>query len=297
MKAAVRASFPFVLAVILSAVSQATLLGQNTGAGGSVTGTWLGSSGGVYTITQSGASVTWFARDPSPSPTWSHNFTGTIRGNVIEGDYVDVPPGQNRNSGHLTLRIVDATHMVLVASTGPAFGSSTWTRQSQVPDNNPPRVSGILIEAESESESGIRPLQERPAPNMKETAPAWRPPYSGSGDWYLAVGGEFLKYRVDVTVAATYLMWVRDYVDRFQARGARRITIEWDGRAYGTFGEVDKDAPGDQGAFGWHKIGNGIFLTAGTHVLKVTKEATTAGAAILDAFYLTPDPADRPAEK
>ena len=89
---------------------------------------------------------------------------------------MDVPPSQRRESGHLKLCVVDATHMVLVAKSGSDFGSSSWTRQSQVYDNPPPRVSGILIEAESESESGMRPLQERPAPNMKEIGPAWRPP-------------------------------------------------------------------------------------------------------------------------
>ncbi|MDO8793628.1 MAG: hypothetical protein Q7J25_03310 [Vicinamibacterales bacterium] len=262
-----------------------------------VTGSWVASSGGVYTIVQSGNSVTWTSRDPAPTPAWVHDFTGTISGDIIEGDYVAVPPGHMRASGHLTLRVVDANHMVLVAKTGSDFASSAWTRQSQVHDNPPPRVSGILIEAESEMESGMRPLQERPAPNMKEIGPAWRPPYSGTGDWYLAVGGEFLRYRVDIPVSATYTMWIRDYADRFQARGVRRIIVEWDGRVYVTFGEVEKDAPGDRGVFGWHKVGGGVLLTAGTHTLKVTKEATTAGAAILDAFYLTPDPNDRPSEK
>lgn len=262
-----------------------------------VTGNWVASSGGVYTIVQSGSSVTWTSRDPAPTPSWVHSFTGTISGDIIEGNYVDVPPSQRRESGHLKLRVVDATHMVLVAKSGSDFGSSSWTRQSQPFENPQPRVSGILIEAESEMESGMRPLQERPAPNMEEISPAWRPPYSGTGDWYLAVGGEFLRYRVDVPVSATYTMWIRDYADRFQARGVRRVIVEWDGRVYGTFGEVEKDAPSDRGVFGWHKVGNGVLLTAGTHTLKVTKEATTAGAAILDAFYLTTDPNDRPSEK
>lgn len=160
-----------------------------------------------------------------------------------------------------------------------------------------PIRAGILIEAENETESGIRPLSERPAPNMKEINPPWRPAYSGFGDWYLASGGEFLKYRVQIPMDALYQVWVRDYVDRFQPKGVRRIIVEWDGRIYGTFAEVDKDALGDRGVFGWHRIGNGVHLTAGEHTLKVTKEATTAGAAIIDAFYLTADPNDRPSEK
>jgi hypothetical protein len=162
----------------------------------------------------------------------------------------------------------------------------------------PPIVSeGIMIEAENEMESSIRPLSERPAPNTKEINPAWRPPYSGTGVWYLAVGGEFLRYRFDVKKAGTYQVWVRDYVDRFQPKGVRKIIVEFDGRHYGVFPEVDLSPTGDKGAFGWHRIGSGVSLTAGTHTMKISKEATTAGAAILDAFYLTTDPNDRPAEK
>jgi hypothetical protein len=172
-------------------------------------------------------------------------------------------------------------------------------RIGAVPDGGRSQLTTerILIEAEEETESRIRPLSERPAPNTKEIHPAWRPPYSGSGVWYLAVAGEFLGYRFNVNKEGIYHMWVRDYVDRFQPKGVRRIIVEFNGRPYGVFSEVDLPATGDKGAFGWHRIGSGVNLTAGTHTMKVTKEATTAGAAILDAFYLTTDPDDRPAEK
>ena len=165
------------------------------------------------------------------------------------------------------------------------------------PPPPPQAAERILIEAENETESSIRPLSERPARNTKEIRPAWRPPYSGTGNWYLAVGGEFLRYQFNVNRGGMYYVWVRDYVDRFQPKGVRRISVEFDGRAYGTFSEVDVPAPGDKGAFGWHRVGNGVNLTTGTHTMKVTKEATTAGAALLDAFYLTTDPNDKPAEK
>jgi hypothetical protein len=37
-----------------------------------------------------------------------------------------------------------------------------------------------------------------------------------------------------------------------------------------------------------------VELSAGNHILMVKKQATTPAAALLDAFYLTPDPSDRP---
>ncbi len=148
--------------------------------------------------------------------------------------------------------------------------------------------AGVLIEAENENASYILPAAKRPAVNTKEVKPSWRPPYSGTGDWYLAAQGEWLSY--DFTVVAqdgTYNVWVRDYVDKFQPKGVRRIVISFDGATYGTFAEVDKPTSSAKGDFGWHKVGDGVVLAAGNHTMKVMKEATTRGAAILDAFYLT----------
>lgn len=151
-----------------------------------------------------------------------------------------------------------------------------------------PKGTGIWIEAENEDSFYIKPVSSRPAINMKETNPSWRPPYFGSGDWYLAVEGEWLGYPLNIPKDGVYNVWVRDYVDKFQPRGVRRIILSLDGKTYAVTPETTKPSPGDKGAFGWHKVGSGIRLTAGiSHRLQVTKEKTTVGAAILDAFYLT----------
>jgi len=156
--------------------------------------------------------------------------------------------------------------------------------------------AGLLIEAENETKSNILPAAKRPAVNTKEVKPSWRPPYSGTGDWYLAAKGEWLSYDFTVVEDGTYNVWVRDYVDKFQAKGIRRLVFSFDGTAYGAFAEVDKPTSGAKGDFGWHKVGAGVALSAGNHTMKVMKEDTTRGAAILDAFYLTTGD-DVPAEK
>jgi predicted nucleic acid-binding Zn-ribbon protein len=145
---------------------------------------------------------------------------------------------------------------------------------------------GIWIEAENEIASFIKPVSSRPAVNMKETNPSWRPPFYGTGDWYLASEGEWLKYAVSVPTDGVYNVWVRDYIDKFQAAGVRRVILDFDGKRLTVFREVDKAAPGDKGIFGWHKVAS-IMLKAGDHTMMATKEKTTSGAAILDAFYLT----------
>jgi hypothetical protein len=101
--------------------------------GWDLTGTWLDQDNGVYVVTQFGSTVTWSAHS-SDNRQWGHKFTGTISGDVVEGDFQDVPPYMNRLSGHIKLRIVDATHMTLVSSSGP-FGARSWTRQTPVPPN------------------------------------------------------------------------------------------------------------------------------------------------------------------
>jgi len=154
----------------------------------------------------------------------------------------------------------------------------------------------LLIEAENENKSYILPLSQRPASNTKEIKPGWRPAYSGSGDWYLAAKGEWLEYKIEVPADGLYRFWIRDYVDKFQPKGVRRVVVSFDGAVYGAFAEVDKVSTGAKGDFGWHQAGSGINLTKGTHLLKVMKENTTSGAAVLDAFYLTLG-SEIPAEK
>ncbi len=156
-------------------------------------------------------------------------------------------------------------------------------------ERNAGKADGISIEAENETSSFIYPISQRPAVNTKEINVSWRPPYFGSGVWYLAVGGEHLTYNFSVTKEGQYNVWVRDYVDNFQARGIRKIVVSFDGKNYGTFSENNSSVPSDnkKGILAWHKVGNGVSLKAGQHIMKIMKEATTRGAALLDSFYLT----------
>ncbi|GEM_PF-1646593 len=149
--------------------------------------------------------------------------------------------------------------------------------------------AGITIEAENELSSNLLPRSESWHSSKGKSGESWRPPVFGTGYWYLSRGGESLTYNFSAPKDGTYNVWVRDYVDNFQARGVRRITINFDGKNFGTFGETSASVPSGNkiGVFAWHKVGAGVSLKAGQHSMKITKEATTAGAAILDSFYLT----------
>lgn len=153
---------------------------------------------------------------------------------------------------------------------------------------------GVKIEAEDEIAKSLLP-KTADWHSREETAPSWRPPYYGSGVWYLSRGKESLSYSFNLPVSTHYYIWVRDYVDNFQAKGIRRVTYYINGNKIGTFPEIslaELSSQGRQidpakGLFGWHKIAGPVRISGGANTMKVEKEATTAGAAILDAFYIT----------
>ena len=145
---------------------------------------------------------------------------------------------------------------------------------------------GVWIEAESAVEFNTRLGVSNPM--AREINPSWRPPYSGSGTWYMGAGKDYLFYNIAVPSDGKYKVWIRDYVDKFQPRGVRRVQVYFDGKLYGTFGETAASLPaGKDAIIAWHQVGPGVDLKIGSHTLKIVKESSTVGAAILDAYYLT----------
>ncbi|MDO8663749.1 MAG: hypothetical protein Q7K28_02860 [Candidatus Wildermuthbacteria bacterium] len=149
--------------------------------------------------------------------------------------------------------------------------------------------TGVTIEAENEISTNLLPRTESWHSIKGKSGERWRPPMFGTGYWYLSRGGESLGYNFTAPKDGQYNVWARDYVDNFQPRGVRRIIIAFDGKNYGTFPETTASVPANNkiGVFAWHKVGSGVSLKAGGHAMKITKEDTTSGAAVLDSFYLT----------
>jgi hypothetical protein len=114
--------------------------------------------------------------------------------------------------------------------------------------------------------------------------------YSGSGYWYLATGGEWVLCPVQIQQGGTYYLWVKDLNDLKHPAASRSVDISIDCEKIASI-----PANSNPGAdhWGWHLAGT-VQLSPGTHVLMVKKQATTPAAALLDAFYLSPDPSDRP---
>ena len=156
----------------------------------------------------------------------------------------------------------------------------------------------IRIEAESEVRTSLLPRTEQWHSIEGKSSDTWRPPVFGNGYWYLSRGGEWLEYDFTVPGEGTYNLWIRDLASNVPGQeGKGIVTVAFDGKVLGSFAENEKgrSVVYPKGAFYWHKVGS-VKLTTGKHLLRVTKQATTSRAAILDAYYLTSG-VDTPAEK
>lgn len=92
-----------------------------------LTGKWQCDDGGTYFVRQVGEEVWWYGESSDGGNSWSNIFHGRFQGNQIVGGWVDVPRGQARNSGEMTLERVEPNQFRAISRTG-GFGGSTWTR-------------------------------------------------------------------------------------------------------------------------------------------------------------------------
>jgi hypothetical protein len=94
-----------------------------------LSGTWLGQGGGdgVYVIKQAGATVSWYGHS-NDGTSWSHDFTGTIQGDLVAGTFQDRAGFGAYQRGAVSVRVVDACHLRYVSSSVP-WGTGLWTKQ------------------------------------------------------------------------------------------------------------------------------------------------------------------------
>jgi hypothetical protein len=92
----------------------------------SMTGVWNCNDGGVYFIRQVGNQIWWYGQSSDGGTTWSNVFQGTITGSKAIGSWADVPKGNIRGYGEMTLRI--SGDRIQKISGGENFGGSAWSR-------------------------------------------------------------------------------------------------------------------------------------------------------------------------
>jgi hypothetical protein len=105
---------------------------------GDLTGRWSCNDGGTYYVKQTGDHVHWYGEATDVQPVWSNAFSGRIRGNRIEGNWVDLPKGRTTGAGDLVLEKAGNELRVLNQTGG--FTGSRWTRLATGVITPPPKA-------------------------------------------------------------------------------------------------------------------------------------------------------------
>ena len=106
-----------------------------------LTGAWGAGDMGTYYMHQIGNTLWWLGLSRDQGRTFANAFHGTVAGEIIKGDWIDVPMGQNAILGNGSLTLSgrsQSTELLKIAQAG-IFGALTWTKLYDTP--LPPPVS------------------------------------------------------------------------------------------------------------------------------------------------------------
>lgn len=91
-----------------------------------MTGIWSCNDGGTYYVRQLGNNVWWYGE--SSNGQWSNIFHGALDGDWLEGLWLDVPKGRDRDNGAMRLHIDSINEFHRDSKSGDDFGGSQWRR-------------------------------------------------------------------------------------------------------------------------------------------------------------------------
>lgn len=93
-----------------------------------LTGVWNSNDRGSCYLRQSRSTVVWYCERDPETPSWSNVFLGRIRGDIVEGNWVDVPKGRSGNRGVLRLKVSPSGNDLSAVERTGGYGGSKWTR-------------------------------------------------------------------------------------------------------------------------------------------------------------------------
>jgi len=101
---------------------------SSAGAGShDLTGVWHTNGGVTFYVRQLGNEIWWFGEQAPNNPRWTNVASGTLQGDEVRVQWVDVPMGGTRNQGTLGLRVVAENHLVVDANPND-FWNADWVR-------------------------------------------------------------------------------------------------------------------------------------------------------------------------
>lgn len=101
---------------------------------GDLSGLWVDDTrgGGIYRLRQIGNKLYWVV-DAVSKQSFANAYLGEINGNIISGEWVDVPGSPTLSGGRLLLRIESNCKLVKVSSSN-YYGAQVWTKQGSTCD-------------------------------------------------------------------------------------------------------------------------------------------------------------------
>ncbi|WP_303318301.1 hypothetical protein Q4Q34_10645 [Flavivirga abyssicola] len=152
------------LAFLLIIGGVLNLFSQNNPDG--ITGIWKCDDGGSYYIRQIKNKVMWFGEKKTGSTTiFSNVANGTISGNSIVLDWVDVPKGKTYGKGTLKLRKSGNT---ITKISGSGFGGNRWSkRTNNVTSSNVNTTSEPCVDISTKSVVDYLNREIKPSLDMK----------------------------------------------------------------------------------------------------------------------------------
>jgi len=164
-----------------------------------LTGTWQGNDGGTYYLRQMGEQLHWYGEQSASEPRWANVFHGSIRGDRISGDWLDVPKGRTQGQGKLILMVKNDGQVLERTRESGGFGGSRWTRMAVLSEPAPLRPEPIQPMQPAQPVQPLRPVQPRlvtPAPALKEDCIGFNPAniavIQANNRWKIADGNHWM---------------------------------------------------------------------------------------------------------
>lgn len=152
-----------------------------------LTGTWQGNDGGTYYLRQTDEQLHWYGEQSVSEPRWANVFHGSIRGDRISGDWLDVPKGRTLGEGKLTLVVRNNGQVLERLRESGGFGGSRWTRVAVLSEAAPLRPQPV---------QPVRPKVVTPVPALKEDCIGFNPAniavIQANNRWKIADGSHWM---------------------------------------------------------------------------------------------------------
>jgi hypothetical protein len=102
-----------------------------------LSGEWTCDDGGRYYLRQVGNTLYWYGERSATNPAWSNVYYARVQGDVVRGNWADVPKGGANSRGELRLQISEGDNVLVATHKTGGFGGSRWTRVGYTPPPSP----------------------------------------------------------------------------------------------------------------------------------------------------------------